>query len=44
MLSSGKVVGGHANYAAHRPEQSLVYQSIEKHYPARTGAIAQDPT
>ena len=26
---------GHATYERHRPEQTLLYQLIEKHYPAR---------
>ena len=42
MLSKGKggaapVYGhalGHATYDRHRPEQTLLYQLIEKHYPA----------
>ena len=41
MLSPGKggaapVYGhalGHATYERHRPEQTLLYQLIEKHYP-----------
>jgi hypothetical protein len=34
MLSSGKDTLGHATYEPHRPERSLLYQLIEKHYPA----------
>ena len=42
MLSTGEggaapVYGhalGHATYERHRPEQTLLYQLIEKHYPA----------
>ena len=34
MLSSGKGALGHATYERHRPEQTLLYQLIEKHYPA----------
>ena len=42
MLSPGKggaapVYGhalGHATYERHRPEQSLLYPLVEKHYPA----------
>ncbi|MEZ7991725.1 MAG: transposase zinc-binding domain-containing protein, partial [Halioglobus sp.] len=34
MLSSGKGALGHATYERHRPEQTLLYQLVEKHYPA----------
>jgi len=34
MLSPGKDALGHATYERHRPEQTLLYQLIEKHYPA----------
>jgi ribosomal protein S27E len=34
MLSPGKDPLGHATYERHRPEQTLLYQLIEKHYPA----------
>ena len=42
MLSTGKGGAapvyrhalGHATYERHRPEQTLLYQLIEKHYPA----------
>jgi len=34
MLSPGKGALGHATYERHRPEQTLLYQLIEKHYPA----------
>ena len=33
MLSPGKGALGHATYERHRPEQTLLYQLIEKHYP-----------
>jgi hypothetical protein len=34
MLSPGKDALGHATYERHRPEQTLLYQLIEKHYTA----------
>ena len=34
MLSPGKDAPGRATYERHRPEQTLLYQLIEKHYPA----------
>ncbi len=34
MLSPGKDALGHATYERHRPEKRLLYQLIEKHYPA----------
>ena len=34
MLSSGKGALGHATYERHSPEHTLLYQLIEKHYPA----------
>ncbi len=34
MLSPGKDAIGHITYERHRPEQTLLYQLIEKHYPA----------
>ena len=42
MLSTGKGGAapvyrhalGHATYERHRPEQTLLYQLVEKHYPA----------
>ena len=34
MLSPGKNALGHATYERHRPEQTLLYQLVEKHYPA----------
>jgi len=34
MLSPGKDALGQATYERHRPEQTLLYQLIEKHYPA----------
>ena len=34
MLSPGKDALGHATYERHHPEQTLLYQLIEKHYPA----------
>jgi hypothetical protein len=33
MLSPGKDALGHATYERHRPEQTLLYQLVEKHYP-----------
>ena len=48
MLSPGKggaapVYGhalGHATYERHRPEQTLLYQLVEKHYPALVEQLA----
>jgi hypothetical protein len=34
MLSPGKDALGHATYERPRPEQTLLYQRIEKHYPS----------
>ena len=34
MLSPGKDALGHATYERHRPEKTLLYQLIERHYPA----------
>ena len=34
MLSSRKGALGRATYEGHRPEQTLFYQLVEKHYPA----------
>jgi hypothetical protein len=34
MLSPGKDALGHATYERHRPEQTLLYQIVEAHYPA----------
>jgi ribosomal protein S27E len=34
MLSPGKGAFGHTTYERHRPEQTLLYQLVEKHYPA----------
>ena len=34
MQSPGKDALGHVTYERHRPEQTLLYQLIEKHYPA----------
>ena len=33
MLSPGKGTLGHATYERHRPEQTLLYQLIERHWP-----------
>jgi hypothetical protein len=33
MLSPGKDALGRATYERHHPEQTLLYQLIEKHYP-----------
>ena len=33
MLSPGKDALGHATYERHRPEQTLLYQLIERHWP-----------
>jgi len=33
MLAPGKDAPGHATYERHRPEQTLLYPLIEKHYP-----------
>ena len=35
MLSPGKDALGQATYERHRPEQTLLYQLVEKHYRAR---------
>jgi hypothetical protein len=40
MLSPGKDALGHATYERHRPEQTLLYQLIEKHYPALIEQLA----
>ena len=34
MLSPGKDALGQVTYERHRPEQTLLYQLVEKHYPA----------
>jgi hypothetical protein len=34
MLLPGKDALGHATYERHRPEQTLLYKLVEKHYPA----------
>ena len=34
MLAQGRDALGHATYERHRPEQTLLYQLVEKHYPA----------
>ena len=34
MLSSGKDAAGDVAYKRHRPEQTLLYQIVEAHYPA----------
>jgi hypothetical protein len=34
MLSQGKDALGHATHERHRPERTLLYQLVEKHYPA----------
>lgn len=34
MLSPGKDALGHATYERHRPEQTLLYQLVDKHFPA----------
>jgi ribosomal protein S27E len=34
MLSLGKDALGHATYERHRPEQTLLYQLVDKHCPA----------
>ena len=34
MLLPGKDTLGHATYERHRPEQTLLYKLVEKHYPA----------
>ena len=33
MLSPGKDALGRATYERHHPEQTLLYQLVEKHYP-----------
>jgi hypothetical protein len=33
MLSPGKDAIGHITYERHRPEQTLLYKLVEKHYP-----------
>ena len=33
MLSPGKDTLGHATYERHCPEQTLLYQLIERHWP-----------
>jgi hypothetical protein len=39
MLSPGKEALGQATYERHRPEQTLLYQLIDKHYPALVGEL-----
>ena len=39
MLSPGKDALGQATYERHRPEQTLLYQLIDKHYSALVGEL-----
>ncbi|MFT4520114.1 MAG: ribosomal protein S27E [Halioglobus sp.] len=39
MLSPGKDALGHATYKRHRPEQTLLYQLVDKHYPTLIGQL-----
>jgi hypothetical protein len=41
MLSDGKDAVGDANYERRRPEQTLLYQLVEAHYPALADQLAQ---
>jgi len=41
MLSPCKGALNHATYERHRPEQTLLYQLVEKHYPALVEQLAQ---
>ena len=41
MLSPGKDAFGHTTYERHQPEQTLLYQLVEAHYPALVDQLAQ---
>ena len=41
MLSAGKDAFGHTTYERHQPEQTLLYQIVEAHYPALVDQLAQ---
>jgi ribosomal protein S27E len=41
MLSDGKDAVGDANYERHRPEQTLLYQLVEAHYPVLLEQLGQ---
>jgi hypothetical protein len=41
MLSHGKDAVGGANYDRHRPEQTLLYQLVEAHYPSLLELLGQ---
>jgi hypothetical protein len=41
MLSQGKDAVGDADYERHRPEQTLLYQLVEAHYPALLEQLGQ---
>ena len=41
MLPPGKDAFGHTTYERHPPEQSLLYQLVEAHYPAMVNQLAQ---
>ncbi len=41
MLSHGKDAVGDADYERHRPEQTLLYQIVEEHYPALLEQLGQ---
>jgi hypothetical protein len=41
MLSPRKEGLGHSTYERHRPEQTLLYQLVEKHYPVLVNQLAQ---
>ena len=43
MLSPGKDALGQATYERHRPEQTLLYQLIDKHCPALVGELEEWP-
>ncbi len=41
MLSPVKDAFGHTSYERHQPEQTLLYQLVEAHYPALVDQLAQ---
>jgi hypothetical protein len=41
MLSPGRDAWDHAAYKPHQPEQTLLYQLVDAHYPALVDQLAQ---
>tara|TARA_B110000503_G_scaffold49811_1_gene80865 strand:+ start:1062 stop:1280 length:219 start_codon:yes stop_codon:yes gene_type:complete len=41
MLSLGRDAVGRATYERHQPEQTLLYQLVETHYPALVNQLAR---